>query len=269
MIASSEATYGICFADGVVNPDFLPVDKTHDVSPTDSCGLSKVVNERMARAFAKRSGADIYAPRIGNVVEPHQYVQDFPRYFADPSLRRRNFFCYIDARDLGQIVDRCLKVDGLGYQVFNAGNDENGMNLENDALLARYFPGVPVRGDLGPREALFANRKIREVLGFREEHPWQNKWKAEAFRLYFDLLDRRLSLGRTRKVMIYAETKSRKAVNRVRLSFGQHTLVPNIAPFSALAASNRFGSVPYDAAIAALAQARRRHRWRWSDLQTL
>jgi hypothetical protein len=26
---------------------------------------------------------------------------------------------------------------------------------------------------LTAREALFSNAKIREVLGFREEHPWQ------------------------------------------------------------------------------------------------
>jgi len=173
VIASSETTYGICFADGVANPDYLPLDEEYDVSPMDSYGLSKVVNEATARAFAKRSGADIYALRIGNVVEPHEYAQDFPHYFADPALRRRNFFCYIDARDLGQIVDRCLKVDGLGYQVFNAGNDENGMNLNNAVLLERFFPGVPVTRELSPREALFSNVKIREMLGFEEQHPWQ------------------------------------------------------------------------------------------------
>jgi hypothetical protein len=65
-------------------------------------------------------------------------------------LRRRIFFCYIDARDLRQILDRCLKVDGLGYQVFNAGNDENGMNLDNAELLARFFPCVPVTRALSP-----------------------------------------------------------------------------------------------------------------------
>jgi nucleoside-diphosphate-sugar epimerase len=173
VIASSETTYGICFADGIADPDFLPLDEDYDVNPVDSYALSKVVNERTARAFAKRFGIDIYALRIGNVVEPHEYKRDFPRYFADPGLRRRNFFCYIDARDLGQIVDLCLAKDGLGYQVFNAGNDENGMNLDNAELLARFFPNVPVTRALSPREALYSNRKIREVLGFREAHSWR------------------------------------------------------------------------------------------------
>jgi nucleoside-diphosphate-sugar epimerase len=173
VIASSETTYGICFADGRADPKSLPLDEDYDVDPMDSYGLSKVVNEVTARAFQRRSGADIYALRIGNVVEPHEYATLFPGYFARPEVRRRNAFCYIDARDLGQIVDLCLATDGLGFQVFNAGNDTNGMNIPTAELIARYFPGVPVTRALGEHEALFANRKIREVLGFREAHDWR------------------------------------------------------------------------------------------------
>ena len=173
VIASSETTYGVCFANGRADPAQLPLDEDYDVDPMDSYGLSKVLNEVTARSFARRSGADIYALRIGNVIEPHEYAELFPGYFANPDVRRRNAFCYIDARDLGQIVDRCLETDGLGFQVFNAGNDTNGMNIPTAELIARYFPGVPVTRALGENEALFSNRKIREMLGFREEHDWR------------------------------------------------------------------------------------------------
>jgi nucleoside-diphosphate-sugar epimerase len=178
VIASSETTYGICFADGKRDPVSLPLDEEYDVDPMDSYGLSKVVNEKTARAFALRSGFDIYALRIGNVVEPHEYEQNFPTYFANPGMRRRNAFCYIDARDLGQIVDRCLATDGLGFQVFNAGNDTNGMNIPTAELAERFFPGVPLTREMGENEALFSNRKIREVLGFEEEHDWRKYVKG-------------------------------------------------------------------------------------------
>ncbi len=172
IFASSETTYGVCFADGVVDPKYLPVDENYDVDPMDSYGLSKVVNEQTGRAFQRRSGFDIYGLRIGNVIEPHEY-ENFPGYFADPAVRRRNIFCYIDARDLGQIVDRCLKTDGLGFEVFNAGNDHNSVDIPNGEILARFFPDVPVTRDLDEHEALFSNRKIREVLGFEENHNWR------------------------------------------------------------------------------------------------
>lgn len=173
VIASSETTYGVCFADGRVNPKVLPLEEDYDVDPMDSYGLSKVVNEETARAFQRRSGFDIYALRIGNVIEPHEYDR-FPGFFADPEVRRRNAFCYIDARDLGQIVDLCISRDGLGFQIFNAGNDTNSVNIPSAELAERFFPGVPVTRPLDEHEALFSNRKIRDVLGFKEEHDWRN-----------------------------------------------------------------------------------------------
>ena len=173
IIASSETTYGICFSDGQTNPHSLPLEEDYDVDPMDSYGLSKVVNEKTARSFQRRSGFDIYALRIGNVIEPHEYSELFPHYFRNPEVRRRNAFCYIDARDLGQIVDLCLKKDGLGYQVFNAGNDHNGAVIPSKDLAERFFPGVPVTRPLDEHEALFSNRKIREVLGFKEQHNWR------------------------------------------------------------------------------------------------
>ncbi len=173
IIASSETTYGICFSDGQTNPKVLPLEEDYDVDPMDSYGLSKVVNEKTARSFQRRSGVDIYALRIGNVIEPHEYAQLFPHYLAHPEVRRRNAFCYIDARDLGQIVDLCLQKDDLGYQVFNAGNDQNGAILPSNELAETFFPGVPITRELGEHEALFSNRKIRDVLGFKEQHNWQ------------------------------------------------------------------------------------------------
>ncbi|PYF83026.1 nucleoside-diphosphate-sugar epimerase [Marinomonas alcarazii] len=173
IIASSETTYGICFSDGETNPHSLPLEEDYDVDPMDSYGLSKVVNEKTARSFQRRSGIDIYALRIGNVIEPHEYASLFPHYFEHPEVRRRNAFCYIDARDLGQIVDLCLQKDGLGFQVFNAGNDHNGAIIPTKELAERFFPKVPFTREMGEHEALFSNRKIREVLGFKEQHNWR------------------------------------------------------------------------------------------------
>jgi len=174
IIASSETTYGICFSNGITDPEYLPLDENYPINPMDSYGLSKLVNEETARSFQRRTGIDIYALRIGNVIEPNEYETLFPYYFKHPQVRRRNAFCYIDARDLGQIVDLCLQKNGLGYQVFNAGNDHNGAILPNSELLNKFFPNVPLSRELGEYEALFSNRKIKEVLGFKEEHNWRN-----------------------------------------------------------------------------------------------
>ncbi len=172
VIASSETTYGVCFAEGDKDYKSFPLEETYDIDPMDSYGLSKLLNEKTARAFAMRYGADIYALRIGNVIEPHEYDR-FPGYLADPPSRKRNAWSYIDARDLGQIVHLCVEKDGLGFQVFNAVNDEITANEPTAPFLARYAPNTPITREMGKFEAPLSNRKIREVLGFREVHNWR------------------------------------------------------------------------------------------------
>jgi UDP-glucose 4-epimerase len=174
VIASSETTYGVCFAEGDTDFHSFPLEEDYDVDPMDSYGLSKVVNERTARAFAARFKSDIYALRIGNVIEPHDYGR-FPGFIADPLSRKRNAWSYIDARDLGQIVHLCLQTDGLGFQVFNAVNDSITADLPTAEFLARWCPQVPVTRPLAGNEAPLSNRKAREVLGFKEQHPWREE----------------------------------------------------------------------------------------------
>ncbi len=172
IIASSETTYGMCFAEGDQDFKQFPLEEDYDVDPMDSYGLSKVVNEKTARAFAMRYRADIYALRIGNVIEPEEYVR-FPGFVKDPMSRKRNAWAYIDARDLGEIVHLCLEKDGLGFQVFNAVNDSITADMPTEKFLAKYCPNTKLTRKMGEFEAPLSNRKIREVLGFKEAHDWR------------------------------------------------------------------------------------------------
>lgn len=172
VIASSETTYGVCFAEGDKDYKRFPLEEDYDIDPMDSYGLSKLVNEKTGKAFAERTGADIYALRIGNVIEPEDYAR-FPAFLADPPSRKRNAWSYIDARDLGQIVDLCIAKDGLGFQVFNAVNDEITANEPSEKFLAKWAPNTPITRSMDAFEAPISNRKIREVLGFKEQHTWR------------------------------------------------------------------------------------------------
>lgn len=64
IFASSETTYAICFAEGELKPEYVPVDEEHPTVPHDSYAMSKVVNEATARSFQARTGIDVYGLRI-------------------------------------------------------------------------------------------------------------------------------------------------------------------------------------------------------------
>lgn len=145
----------------------------HPTVPEDSYAMSKVVNEATAKSFQKRTGFDIYGLRINNVIEPHEYKENFPAYLQDPDLRRRNIFSYIDARDLGQMVQKCLERDGLGYQIFNVSNDDHSVGLSSAEIMARYYSDVPLRSEHMP-ESFYSNEKAKRLLGFMPEHSWRD-----------------------------------------------------------------------------------------------
>ena len=174
VFASSETTYGICFAQGERRPLHLPVDEEHPTVPEDAYAMSKVAGEATARSFQARTGSDIYGLRINNVIEPHEYAEMFPAFLEDPALRRRNIFAYIDTRDLGQMVQRCLEVDGLGYEVFNVANADMSVASSTDEIRSRFYDEIELRREMGPNETFYAIDKARELLGFDPEHSWRD-----------------------------------------------------------------------------------------------
>ena len=174
IFASSETTYGVCFAQGERRPLYVPVDEEHPTVPEDSYAMSKVANEVTARSFQARTGFDIYGLRINNVIEPHEYAEMFPPFLQDPALRRRNIFAYIDTRDLGQMVERCLETDGLGYEVFNVANADMSVAATTDEVRERFYDGVEVRRPMGRNETFYSIDKARDLLGYSPQHSWRD-----------------------------------------------------------------------------------------------
>jgi len=169
--ASSEATYGVGFADEQLDPQYFPVDEEHPTVPMDAYGLSKVVNERTAAAFHARAGGDFYGLRIGDVMAPPDYAK-FPVWSTDPAVRKRELWAYVDVRDVAQIVRLCVDVDGLGFQVFNAFASESAHVLPIRELAGKFYPNVPIRDEVGEHGSLVSNRKAQRMLGFEQKHRW-------------------------------------------------------------------------------------------------
>ena len=173
LFASSETTYGVCFAHGEVVPDYIPVDEEHPTVPHDAYAMSKVCNEVCGRCFQARSGFDIYALRLNNVIEPHEYARLVQQWRSDPACRRRNIFAYIDTRDLSHFIDCALAADGLGYQVFNVANADSSVGAISAELIAEFYSNVPQKRGLGEFETFYSIDKARKMLGFVPQSRWR------------------------------------------------------------------------------------------------
>ncbi|KAG5764964.1 hypothetical protein H9Q72_006963 [Fusarium xylarioides] len=182
ILASSVTVYGVSYAQGPRDYPAFPIDEQLDVAPSDPYALSKLVGETVARSYSQRFNADIYCLRIGRVVQPHEYDDIFESYVYDAQSWAVHGWSYTDARDLGQMCHRALQVDGLGWQVYNATNNSITNTTPAVKFLATHYPHIPITRSLETYEAAMSNKKIREELGFVEEHPWQNyftKWRED------------------------------------------------------------------------------------------
>jgi len=170
VIASSESSYGICFANEFFEPKYLPVDEAHPQLPEDTYGLTKVVNEATAAMFHRRDGTQIISFRIGNVVCPEDYAGIKAR-FDHPEDRRRILWSYIDSRDLAVGCRLAIEKNGLGCEALIIAADDTSSNLPSPDLIKRFLPGVkefksPVTG----RTALITNARLKQLLGWKQEH---------------------------------------------------------------------------------------------------
>ncbi|KAH8898653.1 UDP-glucose 4-epimerase [Thozetella sp. PMI_491] len=179
ILASSVCTYGVTFAEGDIDFPSFPVDEEVDANPMDAYALSKICMEKTARSFATKFKVDIYALRIGAVIAPEEYAAAFDGYVREPGNWKVHGWSYTDARDLGKICSLGIEKDGLGFQIFNATNDEI-TNLTNTPdFLREQCPNTPFTRTLGEREAPMSNRKVKELLGFEEDHNWRRYYLVQ------------------------------------------------------------------------------------------
>ena len=166
--ASSETVLGLPFDEP---PNFAPIDETHPPRPETSYALSKLVGEKMAEQFARRSGVPFIGLRLSNVMEPRDYER-FATWQDDARLRRWNLWGYVDARDVALAVRRALESDVTGAEVCIIAAADTCMERDSADLLAEVYPSVALTRALSGRETLLAIDRARGLLGYEPAHSW-------------------------------------------------------------------------------------------------
>lgn len=175
VLASSESSYGIVFAVNPLVPQYVPIDEEHPQLPEDSYGLSKIVNEKTAEMFNRRTGMQVVSLRLGNVIPPERYEQ-FPSFIHNPEKRERILWSYIDTRDAAEACRLAVEAEGLGAVAVNIAADDSSMAIRSRELLEASYPGVTdIREPLEGYETLFNNAKAKQLLGWQPKYRWRDQ----------------------------------------------------------------------------------------------
>ncbi|HMG56487.1 MAG TPA: NAD(P)-dependent oxidoreductase, partial [Kofleriaceae bacterium] len=158
VFASSETVLGLPFENP---PPYAPVDEDYDPRPETAYSLGKLVDETIARQFARWDPAlKIVALRFSNVMDVEDY-RLFPSFDSDPRKRKWNLWGYIDARDGAQAVRKALEARFTGFDAFIIANADTVMSRANASLMAEVFPGVEQRPNMSSAGTLLSIDKAK------------------------------------------------------------------------------------------------------------
>lgn len=110
---------------------FPRVDHTVRIRPDGYYGVSKAYGEAMGAYYAEHYGMSVICLRIGTV-NRHNSPQRDVRHMAT----------WLSHRDLAQLVDRCLSVPGIRFEIFYgvSGNTWRFWDIEHARHVLGYVP---------------------------------------------------------------------------------------------------------------------------------
>jgi nucleoside-diphosphate-sugar epimerase len=177
VLASSESSYGIVFSKKGLAPQYVPIDEDHPQLPEDSYGLSKIVNEKTADMFHRRTGMQVVSLRIGNVITAEKYLV-FPGFIHNAKERRGILWSYVDARDIASACRLAVEAEGLGSAAINLAADDTSMDIKSVDLMKAEFPQVTdIRAPIDQYQTLLSNARAKKLLGWQPVHRWRDNVK--------------------------------------------------------------------------------------------
>lgn len=147
--------------------DYFPVDERHPCHAEDPYGLSKWICEQQADSLARMyEDLTVASLRFHWVVSRERAAEGYGR--ADVPTAR-HLWAYTDPEAAAQACLLSLVAPFRGHEAFYIVAPESVIAIPSLELAARFYPDVPVRGDLSGRRSFFDSSKAGRLLGWH--HP--------------------------------------------------------------------------------------------------
>lgn len=165
--ASSVNAIGLSFSR---EPHFsyFPIDEAHPNSNEEPYSLSKWICEQQADSLARRYGA----LRIASM-RFHLVVDDRSRgtavYGTASVEQAKHLWAYTLFDAAARACLLALDAPFTGHEVFYIVASDTVIDVPTLDLAARFFPDVPVRGDLSGNRSFFSSAKAERLLGWRHD----------------------------------------------------------------------------------------------------
>ncbi|MGF6232763.1 nucleoside-diphosphate-sugar epimerase [Inquilinus ginsengisoli] len=165
--ASSVNAIGLSFS-REAHFDYLPLDEAHPNYTEEPYSLSKWICEQQADTFARRySDLRIASMRFHLVVD--ERAQAGAVYGFATKEASKHLWAYTLYEAASRACLLALDAPFQGHEVFYITAPDTVMDIPSLELVARFFPDVPIRGDLSGNRSFFSTAKAERLLGWRHD----------------------------------------------------------------------------------------------------
>ncbi|MEM7801316.1 MAG: NAD(P)-dependent oxidoreductase [Chloroflexota bacterium] len=148
--------------------DYFPVDEKHPTYAEDPYSLSKWICEIQADAIARRFEAmTIASLRIHAAVDSKEDALSWQGRAGDALIK--HLWGYTTKVAIARACLLSLTVNFKGHEVFYIIAPQTMMNIDSLELRNRFYPNVPIRGELSDALGFFDCRKAEHLLGWRHD----------------------------------------------------------------------------------------------------
>lgn len=148
--------------------DYFPVDEKHPTYNEDPYSLSKWICEAQGDSIARRNeDMTISSMRFHWVVSERGYAANHKRELWNEFSR--NLWGYTRFDAAAQACLLSLTADFKGHEAFFIVAPDTMMDLPSTELAERFFPDVPIRGDLSGTKGFFDCSKAERLLGWKHQ----------------------------------------------------------------------------------------------------
>lgn len=144
--------------------DYFPLDEQHPNYTEEPYGLSKWICEQQADTFARRyDDLTISSMRFHWVVKDRSVAAE---QFNDP-LQSKQLWAYTLFDAAARACLLSIEAPFKGHEAFYIAAPESTSDIPSRELAARFYPDVPITGDLSGNRSFFSSEKAERMLNWR------------------------------------------------------------------------------------------------------
>lgn len=164
--ASSVNAIGLSFS-RAAHFDYFPIDEKHPPYNEEPYGLSKWICEMQADSFARRyEDIRIASMRFHYVADRGAASMAFNHETQEAA---KHLWAYTTFDAAARACVMSLSASFKGHEVFYIVAPNTTMDKPTLELAAKFYPNVPIKGDLSGTKSFFSSAKAERMLGWKHD----------------------------------------------------------------------------------------------------